>query len=896
MTVPAGTRLGPYEILAPLGAGGMGEVYRARDTRLGRDVAIKVLPAASLGVPGSPAALRARGEDDLAALARRTSARSTTSASEDGVEYLVMELLEGETLADRLARGPLPLEQTLRYGQEIADALDKAHRQGIVHRDLKPGNVMLTKSGVKLLDFGLAKAMAPARSGSASRSPRFRRSRPTLTQEGTILGTFQYMAPEQLEGKEADARTDIFAFGASSTRWRRGGRLRGEQARLADLGDHARRADPDLAAPADGAGAARPRRPKVPRQGPRGALAERGGRRKRAEWIRGSGSGAALATTPRPRRGKGAWIAAAALASVVAVVLLLRARPPKPSLPGAIRFEVPPPETGRVVVSSVTASFFALSPDGRRIAFFATSPSAVSSFNGAQIFVRAFDAAAPQAIAGTEGAYSPFWSPDGASLAFFAEGKLKKVSVSGGPPSTICDVARGGTGTWGRDDVIVFSEWGSAKVALSQVPATGGRPSPATRLDAARKERWHAWPVFLPDGRHFLYVSEAGEAWPASERGIYVGTVGSFDSRFVAKAESAVAYASPGFLVFAREGALLAQRFDPDSLKTEGEPVAISGEVQSYGPTGAAYVSASSGAPMVAFSEGASRARLVWVDRSGRELGSVRGPDHYSQPRLSPDGKRLAFALVDRRLGTTDVWVQDLERGSATRVNFGPASEAFPAWAPDGRRIFFSSDQGGMPPELFEEDLTSMKSDALPSSPGAKFVSDVSSDGRLLAYTRYNGGESAVEMMNLTGEKKSVPFLPAGSDSGSARFSPDGRFVAYASGESGKDEVFVRPLSGSAERWQISLDGGEVPVWGLDGKELYYLEKDTLMAVSVRLDHGFEPGVPKALFTADFNVGFGGLRAFDVTRDGRFLLLLHEPDTRRRGIDVIVNFGAGLGR
>ncbi len=389
-------------------------------------------------------------------------------------------------------------------------------------------------------------------------------------------------------------------------------------------------------------------------------------------------------------------------------------------------------------------------------------------------------------------------------------------------------------------------------------------------------------------------MSEAGEAWPASERGVYVSTLGSLDARLVAKLESAFAYAYPGFLVFAREGALLAQRFDPDSLKTEGEPVAISPEVQSYAPTGAAYASGSSGAPMIAFSEGASRARLVWADRAGKELGSVRGPDHYSSPRLSPDGKRIAFALVDRRLGTTDLWVQDLERGAATRVNFGPASESFPAWAPDGRRIFFSADQGGAPPELFEEDLASMKSSPLPSGPGAKFVSDVSPDGRLLAYTQYNGGQSVIEMMSLAGEKKSVVFLPGGSDSDSARFSPDGRFVAYDSTESGRDEVYVRPMSGSDERWQISRDGGDAPVWSLDGKELYYLEKDKLMAVPVRLERGFEPGVPRALFSADFKVGFGGLHGFDVTRDGQFLLLLQEPDTRRRGIDVIANWGVGL--
>jgi Tol biopolymer transport system component len=866
----------------------MGEVYRARDTRLGRDVAIKVLPA---HLSTSPEA-RQRFEREAKAISQLTHAHICTLydvGSANGTEYLVMELLEGETLSARLARGPLPLEQALRCGQEIAGALDQAHRVGIVHRDLKPANVMLTKSGVKLLDFGLAKAFAAPGSEPITSLP----TQANVTEAGTILGTFQYMAPEQLEGREADARTDIFALGAVLYEMVTGAHAFEGSSRaslissiLRDEPRSVSQVQPMAPAPLDRlVRKCLAKDPEDRWQSSRDVGSE-------LEWIRGSGSGLAALTAQRPARGKGAWIAAAAFMGALATLLLLRARGPNPSLPGAIRFEVPPPETGRVVVSSVTAAFFALSPDGRKIAFCATSPAAVASFNGAQIFVRAFDAATPQAIAGTEGAFSPFWSPDGASLAFFAEGKLKRVSLSGGPPSTICDVARGGTGTWGRDGVIVFSEWGSDKVALSQVPATGGKPSPATRLDAARKERWHAWPVFLPDGRHFLFMSEAGAAWPASERGISVGTVGSLDVRLVAKVESAFAYANPGFLVFAREGALLAQRFDPNSLKTEGEPVAVAPEVQSYAPTGAAYISASSGAPMIAFSGGASRGRLVWVDRSGKELATVRGPDHYSTLRLSPDRKRLAFALVDRRLGTTDVWVQDLERGTATRVNFGPASESFPAWAPDGRRIFFSADLGGAPPELFEEDLTSMTSEPLASGPGAKFVSDVSPDGRLLAFTRYNGGESAIEMINLTGEKKSVALLTAGGDF--ARFSPDGRFVVYGSDESGKEEVYVRPVSGSTERWQISRDGGQTPVWSLDGKELYYLERDTLMAVSVRLDHGFEPGLPKPLFSADFKVGFGGLRSFDVARDGRFLVLLHEPDTRRRGIDVIAHWGDGL--
>ena len=888
MTVSAGSRFGPYEIVAPIGAGGMGEVYRARDTRLGRDVALKVLPAHL----SESAEARQRFEREARAISHLTHAHICTLhdvGNENGIEYLVMELLDGETLAARLARGPLPLEQTLRYGQETAEALDAAHRQGIVHRDLKPANIMLTKSGVKLLDFGLAKVFAgPANSEPITSLP----TQAHVTEAGTILGTFQYMAPEQLEGREADSRTDIFALGdvlyemATGARAFDGGtRASLISAILRDEPPPVSQRQPMAPAPLDRlVRKCLAKDPEDRWQSARDVGSE-------LEWIRGSGSAPSVSTSVA-RRDRRGWVAAAVLAGLAVALAILQFRSAKPPLPSTIRFEVPPPAAGRLVVSAVTATFFALSPDGRRIAFCATSAAAATAWNGAQLFVRSLDVAEPVALAGTEGAYSPFWSPDGTSVAFFVDGKLKKASLSGGPPTTICDVERGGTGTWGREGTIVFSQWGTAGSPLMKVPDSGGKPVAATRLDPARREHWHSWPLFLPDGRRFLFLNEAGEAWPKADRGVYVASLDSPDTRLVARAESEFAYAEPGFLFLGREGSLVALRFDLKSLKTRGEPVPVAPRVQTYAPTGAAYLTAASSVPMVAFTEAGPLGRLGWVDRSGRELGAIRGPDTYATPRLSPDGKRLAFSLVDPRLGTRDLWVQDLERDVTTRINFGPASEDFPVWARDGRRLFFSADPGGHVPDLFQVDLADMKSSPLRGGPGVKFASDVSPDGRLIAYTQYNGGNSIIQMLPLDADPKPTPFLSAESDGGEARFSPDGRYVAYASDESGRSEVSVRALNGSGERWQVSRSGGDTPVWSTDGRELYFLDQNTLMAAPVRFDRGFEAGTPKPLFSADFKIGFGGVRSFDVAPDGRFLLLLHESSGHRRGIDVIANWSA----
>ncbi len=898
MTLAAGARLGPYEILAPLGAGGMGEVYRAKDTKLGRDVALKVLPEEFFENKESITRFE-REAKSLAAVSHPNIAHLYSfeeipgSPGSPARHLLIMELADGQTLAERLLEGPMALDQLLKTSVEIASALDAAHRSGIVHRDLKPGNVMLTQSGVKLLDFGLAKS-APLSIQASSSTSLPTEVPKNLTQKGTILGTVQYMAPETLEGREADPRSDIFSFGAVLYEMATG-RKAFEGKSHASLISAIMRDEPKPISQVQ------PMTPTVLDRLVLKCLAKDPEERWQSArdvaselaWIRESGSeGISLVRARRPKREVVAWVVAAALGLALAAVWSLGSRASRPALDGAIRFEVPPPNGSAFGVHRLDPFFglnpvgatFSLSPDGRELAFVASSASGAN-----QIFVRALDSTDPIRIAGSEEASSPFWSPDGAFLAFFADGKLKKISLSGGPPIAICDVARGGTGTWGSDGTIVFSEWGDA-CALRRVPASGGEASAATRLDASRRETWHFWPVFLPDGRRFLFLNMAGDAWPKGRRGIYLGTLGSLDVRFVAAAESEFAYAPPGFLLLAREGALFAQRFDPDRALTRGDPFVVVPEIETYAPTAVASVSAAGRAPVIAFSARAPASRLVWFDRTGRELGFVRGLDAYTTVRLSPDGKHLAVALIDPRLGTTDIWVHDLERGTAARVTFDPASEMHPVWSPDGRLLFFSGDPGGEMPDLFRTDLTATKTELFLHTGSVKAPADVSPDGRFLLYIEQHGNQRDIAVLPLTGERKPYAFLATPFDETDPRFSPDGRFVAYVSSESGSPEVYVRPFDGSGERRQVSRSGGSAPRWSRNSRELYFFAEGRLMASAVRFDHGFDAGPPVALFSVDFI----GDPDYEVGPDGRFLIRSAGPGSHQHGIHIVANWASKL--
>jgi serine/threonine protein kinase len=812
---------------------------------------------------------------------------------EGDTEYLVMELLEGETLSARLARGPLPLEQSLRYGVEIADALDKAHRQGIVHRDLKPGNVMLTKSGVKLLDFGLAKAIAPTTSAVSLTSLPTQQG---LTQEGTILGTFQYMAPEQLEGRDADGRTDIFALGAVLYEMATGKKAF-SGASQASLITSIMSTDPPSIS------SVQPMSPAALDRVVRGCLAKDPEDRWQAvgdvgKQLKGiaEGSEAGLPSPGLSRR-KGrerlAWIglAAAASATLVLGLLLLRQRP----TPSA-RFEtsILPPEKNLFVFRGSPP---AVSPDGRRIAFTAESSEGVT-----RLWVRPFASASAQALPGTEGAARPFWSPDSLSLGFFAGGKLKRIEASGGRPQTLADAASGRGGSWNRDGVILFTP--NAQSPVYRVSSSGGATVPVTSLGTGRGEYQHVWPTFLPDGRHFFYSGFVGaDATPEENMGFYLGSLDSKEVKLLHSGRGNVAYApssnqSRGHLLFMRGSTLLARPFDAGRLEFTGEAAPVAENVLYFGAQGSGTFSASENG-LLAYQTGAQGdpSRLEWFDRTGRLTESVGSVAAHTHPRISRDGRRVVSALLDGQTALLDLWLYDLPRRVSTRFTFEPAVNVFPVWSPDGGRIAFASNRRGRH-NIYQRATSGSGDDELLLPPAAifRFPTDWSSDGGLIAFQASSAQATTgldIWTFSFT-DRKERPFLATPFQEWSPQFSPDGRWIAYTSDESGKPEVYVRPFQDSSGKWQVSSGGGSYPRWRRDGKEVFYIAPDkTLMAVEVQAGSAFETGAPKPLFRTQIRSTDAGSQ-YDVSADGqRFLINTIVPE-EQSAITVVQNWMAGL--
>jgi hypothetical protein len=681
MSLSAGTRLGPYEILSPLGAGGMGEVYRAKDTRLERMVAVKVLPSHL----SSSAETRQRFEREAKTISQLSHPHicALYDVGQEGeTEYLVMEYLEGETLTDRLAKGPLPTEPLLKYGIEIADALDKAHRQGIVHRDLKPGNVMLTKSGVKLLDFGLAKAMSvPTPLSGLTALPTVAGGQ-NLTQAGTVLGTFQYMAPEQLEGKDADARSDIFAFGAVLYEMAAGKKAftGGSQASLiAAILDHE---PPALSQIQPMAPPALDRVvKKCLAKDPEDRWQNAADLGSELKWIAEAGSQAGTpvkVTARRKGRERLAWIGFA-VATLIAVALgygYLR-RSPAPA--HTIRSAIPIPPRSSI-------GMLAVSPDGGRLVF-----SAYDTEGKSALWVRPLDGTAAQPLPGTENATFPFWSPDSRSVGFFADKKLKRIEAAGGSVLAICDAPDGTGGSWNGDGIILIGQSGGP---VLQVPASGGKPAPATRLDGALHETTHRYPFFLPDRRHFLYLAMNLSGGPEDEANqICVGSLGSNEVKRLFRGKANPAYAS-GYLLVPRDQDLVAQLFDLASLRTNGDPGTVTRQVaifEAFIGFGQFSVSANG---LLVYADGAPiPTRLQWLDRSGRQVAVVGEPALYDNPRISPDGRKAAVNIYEPNIGKLEIWIVDLARGAKTRFTSGPSGNWLGAWSPDSTRIAFASDR-----------------------------------------------------------------------------------------------------------------------------------------------------------------------------------------------------------
>jgi eukaryotic-like serine/threonine-protein kinase len=886
-----GTRLGPYEILAPVGAGGMGEVYRARDTRLDRTVAVKVLPSHL----SASEEIRQRFEREAKTISQLSHPHICTLydvGNQDGVEYLVMEFLEGETLADRLVRGPLPLEQTLRYGIEIADALDKAHRQGIVHRDLKPGNVMLTKSGVKLLDFGLAKGLAPVANPSGLTSLPTMAGATPLTQEGTILGTFQYMAPEQLEGREADARTDIFAFGAVLYEMATGKKAFSGASQASLIGAIVHLDPQPIATVQPTTPPALDRVVKTClAKDPEDRFQTAHDARLQLQWIaEGSflaGAPAAVALRRRNREGV-AWVVAGILAAALAAFAYLRRAPVEAPV---LRLAIPAPEKVSFDFDN-NGGGLSVSPDGRHVTFAAKPKGGKSS-----LWIRSVDEVVGKPLPGTEGAAWPFWSPDSRFIAFFADGKLQKVDLAGAPPLVICAAPNGRSGSWNKDGVIVFSP--DSTTVIHRVAEGGGVSSPVTTLDQSRAETTHRWAEFLPDGRHFLYMAGTHAGGVKSEaNAIYVGSLGSKDRTLLLQARSNVAYAS-GHLLYMRERVLLAQPFDAKRLRLTGDPVPIAdGVVYDQNFFRGAFSASRDGVLVYATGGSGTRTHLVWYDRGdGKPIAPVGDEAQYEGVALSPDGKRIAATITDPATGIPDIWLGDAQRGPQTRFTFGPTPTGTPVWSPDGTRIAYSRLEEKLHSGIFVKPASGAgQEEALGHFDAGAFPNSWSPDGRFLALTVTTNGAKTkrdIWILPLFGDRKPFPFLATPFEEFSPHFSPDGRWMLYESNETGRPEAYVAPFPGPGGKWQVSSEGVIDALWNPAGGEIVYVTPDLLgMSVEVKAGDGaFEAGAPKALFKAE------GSRGGDISPDGkRFLVLMRAEGAKTPSIMFVSNWLSGLHR
>jgi len=874
MTLAAGARLGRYEIVGPLGAGGMGEVYRAVDTRLKRTVAVKVLPEALAGDPQ----FRERFDREARAISHLTHPNICTlyDVGEDrGTAFLVMELLAGETLAARLGRfkdRPLQADEAVAIAIQITDALDCAHGAGIAHRDLKPANVFLAKTGVKLLDFGLAKSAIQTHGRAdltaAATAPA------ALTAEGTILGTLQYMAPEQVEGLDADARADIWAFGAILHEMITG-RVAFEGRNAATLIAAVLTQKPQPVRQAQ------PSAPPALERLIDGCLEK--DREQRWQNIRdvrrqlttmGGVHNASPVVAPPAWPMPRATVAAGAIGVLAAGLLLgygIAGRvTTRPSSGSPLRFEIRAPAGLTIPHTADTNLYVAPSPDGTRLAF----------VSGGRLWVKSLDAATATEVAGTNGASSPFWSPDARAVGFFASGQLKKTMLDGGPPHALCAVrGAGNNGTWNSSGVILFDDWGNKR--LMRVSENGG----AAALVRSGSDDI-GWPSFLPDGRHYLYMAlsqrdQTGQA--------FVGALDSTETTALPDVNSRVEYAA-GYLLFRRDGALLAQPFDASQFKLSGSAVPLAEFVTGFASTG--FAAFSTGGPSLLVYQAIKPAnRLVWADREGRDLDTIGQPRDYGAVRLAPDGLGLAMAIRDPVLGTNDVWVHDFRRNIDSRLTSDKGSENSPTWTPDGRTIVYAADRRGAPHLHAREVSGSDEREVTAPSGAVQVPSAVAPDGRFVVYNDTNPDTGAdVMMAPLDGTNARVPLVHTKAREMGGRPSPDGKWLSYTSNESGRLEIYVRRFGEEQGRWQISRAGGTTARWRADGRELFYVEGGTrIMNVEISAGSTFEPGAPRALFSRAPFIDY------DASADGkRFVFTMIDPEAEGGTLSAILNWPAML--
>jgi eukaryotic-like serine/threonine-protein kinase len=876
MPLSPGAKLGPYEITAPVGQGGMGEVYRARDTRIDRTVALKIL-GGTLSSADHRASLE-REARFIASLNHPHICALHDVSREKETPFLVMEFVQGETLAARLARGPLPPREAVRYSIQIGEALDHAHRHGVVHRDLKPANIMLTKSGVKVLDFGLATLRTAASiTMPLDRTPVAGEG---LTSEQSLLGTVQYLAPERLEGGEADVASDVFAFGAVMYEMATGRRAFDSSSAAGVIAAVLQTEPPP-------ASAIEPSVPKTFEWVIQKALAKNPDARWQAagdivevlRWIARSTVDGPPVAPSRP------WLVPAVLLGAAALGLgswvAWRALRPQPPAAASLMFSVYPPPTGGFTptTSSVQSPQFALSPDGRRLAFVASV-----AHESPQIWVRELNSLNAQPLAATTGAEYPFWSPDSQSLGFFANGSLKRIDLSGGPARVLAAAPHGRGGAWNRNGVIVFAP--TTQSGLSRIDAAGGDAVPLTTLGANGGEASHRWPQFLPDDSHFLYFVQGTTPQGHS---IHVGSLDKSPPRRVRGSPLSGAFVAPDHLLFILDDALLAAKFDWQNATITGEPVPIVQSVAGASSFYAAFSASETGLLVYASSE--ASAELTWLNRSGERLSSVRPPSQYADFRLSPGDDRLAIAEVDPQTHRPDIRVLDLKRGSTLRVTYDAATDASPVWSPDGQHLIFRSNRSGLH-DLYERLANGTgQSTLLLRTSNAKYPTDWSPDGRTIVFHTYAATTGAdVWTMSADGSGPK-PLLNGTYDEMQAQLSPDGQWIAYTSFESGHGEIYVRSIADAQRRWQMSAGGGTDPRWRGDGGELFYLSADSkLTAVEFAAASG--PGTPKPLFAVSvIPPGMPYLSNYDVTDDGqRFLIKLPVHDLTSAPVYVITNW------
>jgi serine/threonine protein kinase len=869
-----GAQLGPYKIESSIGAGGMGEVFRARDTRLNRTVAIKILPSHL-----DNNAARKRFEREARAVSALNHANICTLhdiGHQDGIDYLVMEYLEGETLAQKLQKGPLPLDQALRYGIEIAGALDQAHRNGVIHRDLKPANIMLTKTGAKVLDFGVAKVrVLEAATGLTQPT--------TLTEEGAILGTLQYMAPEQLEGKEADGRTDIFAFGAVLYEMVSGRRAFDGTSRADLIAGIIERAPPSLSTVRSSSPSAFDRLIKTClAKDPEDRWQNARDLKRELQWIE---EGLASPQAPPQTSGKRKhtpWMLVTALLGTALILSPLYFHQAPVEIP-AVEFNVPLPDDAASFTMDLS---MAVSPDGRYLAL-----RAVARDGGDRLWLRRMDSSSVRPLPGTAGVISFFWSPDSRFIGFFSDGKLAKVDIQGGPPVVLSGGPMPAEATWSRSGYILFKPQSRAFVSSSEslyrISDQGG---PLEVVTSQVNYELNGTLCFLPDDRRFLF-SMRGRDGVAS---IYLQSLERKEPKLLIRDGSRGLYTRPrgssqGYILFQRQMLLMAQPFDVDHELMTGEAFAVMPKELSYSQ---AFSASENG--VLAYRAGSRESVLLWVNRHGERIAALPVKGDYRQMSLSPDETTLALTRFD--LPVSNVWLIELSRGTITRLTSDRANDWYPIWSPDGRRVVFSSTRDGSF-DLYERDATGAGNDeALLRSAAPKSVSSWSRDGRFLAYSVADRRtQNDIWILPLFGNRKPFAFLQTEYNELHPVFSPDGHLVAYTSDESGRQEVYVRSFegapAGTGAKWRISTDGGSHPKWRADGKELFYLSPDRkLMSVEIRPGSGINFGLPQSLFQTHVRVR-DVLVSYEVAANGqRFLLNTPVEETESAPVTVITNW------